>query len=129
MTQLAKAKIGHVPRLIDCGDGMLLMEPVASHFDRNLRAPHIEQMITALEEIHRIGLVHRDVRPENILRVSDSEVLVNDCGYATRFGELVQYRGTFHFASDNVLTSLVKGKKEHISTPEVLFQPSVTCKG
>ncbi|MBB4913078.1 serine/threonine-protein kinase [Streptosporangium saharense] len=46
------------------------------------------QLSEILAEIHRKGLVHRDVKPENILIEPDGEVRLLDVGLACRVGEL-----------------------------------------
>ena len=44
--------------------------------------PLYEQMLSALASAHRAGLVHRDVKPENVLITDDGRVKVADFGLA-----------------------------------------------
>lgn len=123
LTFMTKENIRHVPKILEKADSMILLSPVAKEYHNDIKRVHIHQTVNCLEAMHQRGWVHRDIRPENLLRVSDQEVLVNDWGYATCRKEAVIYRGTFHFASDAVLEDLEK-KAPHLSKPEVcVFKP------
>ena len=41
----------------------------------------------ALREMHKIGWVHRDVSPGNILLANDGSILLGDLEYAKTMGE------------------------------------------
>ena len=47
----------------------------------------IEQIASALHAAHRIGLVHRDVKPSNILITEDDFAYLIDFGIARAAGE------------------------------------------
>jgi tetratricopeptide (TPR) repeat protein len=47
-----------------------------------LRAQIADQVLAALAEIHALGIVHRDVKPENIVLTPDYRVLLMDLGIA-----------------------------------------------
>lgn len=52
------------------------------------RAVHIvEQIATALDDAHRNGLIHRDVKPENILLTDDDFAYLVDFGLAQTIGD------------------------------------------
>ena len=87
----------HVVAVFDQGDDAgtvyLAMEHVAGHTLRDVvsaQAPLpatgalalVEPVVAALAEAHRAGIVHRDVKPENVLIADDGRVKVADFGLA-----------------------------------------------
>ncbi|TFV54059.1 serine/threonine protein kinase, partial [Geodermatophilus sp. DF01-2] len=78
-------------------------EPLSSVLQRGGRLPPavtlslLEQTASALGEAHRVGLVHRDVKPGNILIRDDGRVKITDFGIAwsaesvplTRTGQVI----------------------------------------
>ncbi|MDP9343241.1 MAG: Stk1 family PASTA domain-containing Ser/Thr kinase [Actinomycetota bacterium] len=61
-----------------------------SHHKRLAPAQAVEimdQMLAALDHAHRHGIVHRDVKPENVLVTADGTVKVADFGLARAFAE------------------------------------------
>src|SRR4051794_34499057 len=62
----------------------------------------IEPVLLALAEAHRCGLIHRDVKPENVLIADDGRVKVADFGLARAFDA-----NTTHTATNGVLIGTV----------------------
>ena len=54
----------------------------------------LEPVLKALTEAHRSGLVHRDVKPENVLIADDGRVKVTDFGLARAFDANSQHTAT-----------------------------------
>jgi beta-lactam-binding protein with PASTA domain len=54
----------------------------------------LEPVLMALAEAHRCGLVHRDVKPENVLIADDGRVKVADFGLARAFDANSQHTAT-----------------------------------
>jgi beta-lactam-binding protein with PASTA domain/tRNA A-37 threonylcarbamoyl transferase component Bud32 len=77
----------------DAGSVFLVMEYVAGRTLRDLLHEHgrlspgqaldvLEPVLAALEAAHLAGLVHRDVKPENVLLADDGRIKVADFGLA-----------------------------------------------
>lgn len=56
------------------------------------------QVCLALEHVHRVGYVHADLKPQQILVDQDLKVTLIDFGFAAPVGmELSSYKGTFGY--------------------------------
>ena len=67
----------------------------------------------ALAAAHKVGLVHRDVKPENVMVRDDGVVKVLDFGVARRISEAVDAEGPTHMGNIPTLT----GKGVVVGTP------------
>lgn len=97
------AGIEGIPRFIECGDYQnrycIVLEFVegAVLYDRMVSARPMKEMSTAaaiigqlceiLHQVHTRRLVHRDVKPENIILEPDGRVRLIDMGLAIEIGE------------------------------------------
>src|SRR3954449_8541965 len=107
----AAAKLSH-PNVVavfdqgnDDGTVFLAMELIPGHTLRDTigkEAPLstaralalLEPMVSALAAAHRAGLVHRDVKPENVLISDDGRVKVADFGLAKAVSATTQHTAT-----------------------------------
>jgi len=116
-------------------DGQILsklLSPIAPFaLDTTVRIVH--QVATGLASVHRAGLVHRDVKPDNIMVLKDLAVKLSDFGVAkfsdsslTQAGELW---GTLHYMSpEQVQGKLnIDGHSDTFSLGVVLFE-MLTCR-
>jgi serine/threonine-protein kinase len=99
----------HVVAVFDQGDDngtlFLAMEYIPGHTLRDLvrkEAPMapakalslVEPVLSALSAAHQAGLIHRDVKPENVLLAEDGRVKVADFGLARAVSAETQHTGT-----------------------------------
>jgi eukaryotic-like serine/threonine-protein kinase len=99
----------HVVAVFDQGDDdgtlFLAMEYIQGHTLRDLirkEAPMapakalalIDPVLSALGAAHQAGLIHRDVKPENVLLASDGRVKVADFGLARAVSAETQHTAT-----------------------------------
>ncbi|MBI3926417.1 MAG: diguanylate cyclase [Armatimonadetes bacterium] len=87
------------------------------------------QLARSLEEVHRCGLVHRDVKPENVLVGDDSNARLLDFGLAIRAqgdpSEDLTPAGTFLYSSPEqagMLHRPVDGRSDLYSLGVVLYE-------
>jgi beta-lactam-binding protein with PASTA domain len=99
----------HVVSVFDQGDDggtlFLAMEYIPGHTLRDLvrkespMAPAkalalIEPVLSALAAAHEAGIIHRDVKPENVLLADDGRIKVADFGLARAVSAETQHTGT-----------------------------------
>jgi serine/threonine protein kinase len=78
-----------------------------SQVDERKLSRVIYQVLSALQHCHRQGIVHRDIKPDNILFGIDGKIKLVDFGLATYFGEedLRESVGTPSFTAPEVLNN------------------------
>jgi len=94
--------VSGVSQLIDKGKDFIVTTPVGVPVDI-LETSHIKDIVSTLKIIHRIGLVHRDLRLSNFIDV-DGHLIIIDWGFANRSG-IMSFSGAFRYAPDEILRS------------------------
>jgi len=91
----------------------------------------VAQAATALDYAHRRGIVHRDVKPDNVLFDEDGHALVTDFGIAearsqSRLTASGRAMGTPHYmAPEQAMGKLVDGRSDVYSLGIVMYEALV----
>lgn len=112
-------------------DGRLLKDVIADGpLEPSEASRIIEQVLTALEYSHRAGVVHRDIKPGNIMITSNGQVKVMDFGIAraisdssATIAETSAIVGTAqYFSPEQARGETVDARTDLYSTGIVLFE-------
>ncbi|KAJ7075830.1 kinase-like domain-containing protein [Mycena crocata] len=96
------------------------------------------QVLLALHDLHRRGIIHRDVKPENLVVGCDGHPVLIDFGIAARLDDTtanypvwttLRQRGTDHFpmlwsSTDNPCIGSKRCGTEGYASPEVYADPA-----
>lgn len=114
-------------------DGITLKDYIDSEHVLNWKdAVHfIIQILRALQHAHNRGIVHRDIKPQNIMLFTDGTIKVMDFGIAkfAREGSMTatdQTIGTVHYISPEQARGDVTDEKSDIYSVGVMFYEMLT---
>jgi len=62
--------------------GLLIKEQIFTH---ELAQFYIAELVLAIESVHAMGFIHRDIKPDNILIDHDGHIRLTDFGLCTGF--------------------------------------------
>ena len=77
------------------------------YLDEEVAKKMIAQLLCALDHIHDLGIVHRDLKCENLLIGDRDQIMVTDFGFATqqpRNRLLTTFCGSYAYAAPEILT-------------------------
>jgi serine/threonine protein kinase len=98
------------------------------HFDLNLVASYISQVADALNYAHSMGVVHRDIKPGNLLFHLDGRLLLSDFGIVRlsampSLTTVGSFLGTAEYASpEQVSSSEVDARSDIYSLGIILYE-------
>ena len=82
----------------------MLMRPVCTRIGNNFQRHHAHDLLNPLKRIHEMKIIHRDVRPSNIMINLQGHVILIDWGSAVWLNDYeVVYEGTITYASPAIL--------------------------
>ncbi|XP_069021158.1 myotonin-protein kinase isoform X2 [Embiotoca jacksoni] len=90
------------------GDLLTLLSKFGDGIPEDLAQFYLAEMVMAINSIHRLGYVHRDIKPDNILLTAEGHVRLGDFGSCLK----LQEDGMVH-------SSLAVGTPDYLS-PEIL---------
>ena len=108
-------------------DGITLKEYIDSERVLNWKdAVHfIIQILRALQHAHNRGIVHRDIKPQNIMLLTDGTIKVMDFGIANITREESK-PGTVHYISPEQARGHASDEKSDIYSVGVMFYEMLT---
>lgn len=54
-------------------------------FSEEVTRFYIAELVLALDSVHQLGFIHRDIKPDNILIDKDGHIKLSDFGLSTGF--------------------------------------------
>ncbi|XP_066506821.1 myotonin-protein kinase isoform X2 [Hoplias malabaricus] len=90
------------------GDLLTLLSKFGDHIPEDMAQFYLAEMVMAIDSVHKLGYVHRDIKPDNILLTVNGHVRLGDFGSCLK----LQDDGMVH-------SSLAVGTPDYLS-PEIL---------
>uniref|UniRef100_A0A671U522 non-specific serine/threonine protein kinase n=1 Tax=Sparus aurata TaxID=8175 RepID=A0A671U522_SPAAU len=83
------------------------------HFPEEAVRIYIGEIILALEHLHKLGIVYRDIKLENILLDSEGHIVLTDFGLSKEFLEEEERTYSFCGTIEYMAPEIIRGKTGH----------------
>lgn len=102
LRRLADSNVAGVPRVVEkLGTTALLLSPLGGRGSLSLQGA--KSLVTTLQAVHKVGYVHRDLRPSNLVTTEGGSAMIIDWGAAGPIDNPERYCGSMCAASDKFL--------------------------
>ncbi|KAH0603891.1 uncharacterized protein H6S33_007550 [Morchella sextelata] len=90
-----ESKLYLIMEFLQGGDMMTLLMKYDT-FTEDITRFYMAELVSAIEAVHNMGYIHRDIKPDNVLLDSNGHIKLSDFGLATGFrkGHSAQYYST-----------------------------------
>uniref|UniRef100_A0A8C6WFN4 non-specific serine/threonine protein kinase n=1 Tax=Neogobius melanostomus TaxID=47308 RepID=A0A8C6WFN4_9GOBI len=72
------------------GDLLTLLSKFGDHLPEDMAQFYLAEMVLAIDSVHRLGYVHRDIKPDNILLTADGHIRLGDFGSCLKHSHKTQ---------------------------------------
>mmetsp|Transcript_85664 Transcript_85664/g.170036 ORF Transcript_85664/g.170036 Transcript_85664/m.170036 type:complete len:712 (-) Transcript_85664:138-2273(-) len=107
-----------------CSAGDLFSAAVRVKYTESMCKPLVRDLLLALAHVHQCGVVHRDVKPENVLMGSNGRPVLSDFGIACKVSDSKEMRrqcGSPGYAAPELLKGRPYGTKIDVFGTGSLF--------
>lgn len=121
---------GYAYELMEYCAGGSLRERIGSRWPAEAFAPIVRELATAISAVHAAGLVHRDLKPDNVLVRSKQplQLVLTDFGIASLLDATQRFTGaarTLPYASPESLSGVINGKADYWALGMLLLEAAL----
>ncbi|CAH8461573.1 unnamed protein product [Schistosoma turkestanicum] len=69
------------------GDMLTMLSKFDDRIPENIVQFYVSEMVLAIDSLHQLGYVHRDIKPDNVLLQSSGHIVLADFGSCLKLGE------------------------------------------